>query len=212
MRPIHRALASVLCVTALGWGLAACGGSSSDDAAPTSTAPVDVGDTGIGDNENTGTDTGDLGDEVGTEAPSSTALPDDACTLLGDAAVEALLGTPAEATEGVSSLTEGTPQFVSCYWGDFTTDTGVVSVAASVPADGIDYLGMLAEGAAGTGTPVDVGEDGELLDLFVMPGGGGAGASVLFRQDGLTVVVARSGEAVDTSALESAAAEVSSRL
>lgn len=211
MRPTRRALTSLLCVTALGWGLTACGGSA-DEGGSAPTAPVQLGDgttTADGGNE----PVTDLGDEVDAEGSGAAASLPDACDLLGDATVETLLGTPAEAVEGVSSLTEGTPQFVSCYWGDLTTDTGVVSVAASVPSAGIDYLGTLAEAAGGgAGTPVEAGEDGELLDVFVMPGGGGAGASVLFRQDGLTVVVARSGEDVDTGALESAAAEVSSRL
>jgi hypothetical protein len=195
--------AAALAALTLGPVLAGCGGGS-EDASPTTTDPA-----------------GDLGDEVGSTTTAdgdpgvgATGLPDDPCALLGDAEVASLLGTAVPGNEGVSSLIEEAPQFVSCSWGSFLDDVGVVSVAVSTPSGeaGIDYLEMLAGGAGGQGTPVAVGGDGELLDVFIMPGGGGDGSSVLFRQDGLTVVVSRSGEAVDTVALESAAAQVSSRL
>ena len=204
------ALATVLLVAA---ALAAC--SSSDDSSTgsersTTTAPRSTTSAATG-----------SGGGGSTSAPPTTAaagraaaLPDDACAVLaGDEDTAVLTGENA-GVAGPGSTDPSGPQFVSCQWGDLTTDTGQLSVAVSRPSGdgGIDYLSTLMRGTGATGTPSPVGTDGKVVDLYVRPGGGGVGRTVWFTKDGLTVLVGRSGDAVDTAALETAAGQVAGRL
>jgi hypothetical protein len=185
----------------LGVVVTACG-SDEPAVAPTSS----TAEAGGSDRDTTTTAAGDAGRSVA-------ALPDDPCALLTADDVEALLGASVPGSPGVSSTTEGGPQFVSCGWGSVTDENGMVSLMASVPSEdlGIDFLQTVAS-AATQRTPVEVGDEGELLDVFLLPGGGGVGTSVLFRKDGLSVLVGRSGDGADPTVLETVAANVASRL
>lgn len=192
--------------------LAGCG-SSTDNASSGSTSPTtpsgaskDLGDA---------TSSNDSGSNTGTGTGSSAAaLPQDPCSLLTAPDVTSLLGSDAAGVAGPASTDPSGPMLTSCQWGNLADDIGQVSVAVSAPSGdaGIDYLGTLVAGSGLQGAPSSVGQDGQVYEAFIRPGGGGVGKSVRFTQNGLTVLVARSGASVDSPSLEAAAQQVSGRL
>jgi hypothetical protein len=64
-----------------------------------------------------------------------------------------------------------------------------VQVATPDPDTGINYLESVVNAAGGGGTPVDIGDDGQLVPRAHVPYGGGVGFSVMFTNNGNTVVV-----------------------
>jgi hypothetical protein len=171
-----------LCVAVLAVGVGACGDDDKDSGA--SAVPTSRGESaGNGNDGSTQTTLIDSG---------SSGLPNDACALLGAADVEAALGV---AVDGKNADRAGSgssePQIKGCTWGDVTADSGLIAVQVSAPDSetGIDYLESVVEAAGGGGTPVDIGEGGQLIPRAHVPYGGGVGFSVMFTNDGNTVVV-----------------------
>jgi hypothetical protein len=138
------------------------------------------------------------------------ALPD-ACKLLTAAQVKAAIGKEAVGQKPPTGGSGG-PDYAGCTWGDIASDNPLIAVQVSRPsgAANIDYVKSLVSAVGEPGTPVDIGENGRLLSRAYIPGGGGAGQSIMFTKNGDTVVV---GLVRGTSAqLEAAARAVAANI
>ena len=171
-----------LCVAVLAIGAGACG--DDDKGSGANAAPTSRGESA--DNGNDGSTQTTLIDSGSSE------LPSDACALLSAADVEAALGVAAvgkNADRAGSGSSE--PLIKGCTWGEVTADSGLIAVQVSQPDPdtGIDYLKSVVNAAGGGGTPVDIGAGGQLIPRAHVPFGGGVGFSVMFTNDGNTVVV-----------------------
>jgi hypothetical protein len=131
---------------------------------------------------------------AGTSSPSSGppagSLPDP-CGLLGDDVVRDVLGEIPAARE--TSSPAGAPEFAGCTWGSVSAAAGVLAVSVSKPSGPakIDDLAVRARTARHAGVAAVPGTRGATLyETALLPAGGGAGHSVLFRKGGVTVVVA----------------------
>jgi hypothetical protein len=165
--------------------LGACG--SSDNK---SDAPVDAGSNTAAAGENSSENSTDA-TNAKNENSGSSSLPD-ACELLADSDVEAVLGSAPEGKAADRSGSGGGgPQVRGCMWGELSDESGLlaVQIATPDPETKIDYLKSVVNASGGGGTPVDIGENGQLLDRAYIPYGGGVGKSVMFENDGNTVVV-----------------------
>jgi hypothetical protein len=178
VRPVLGGLFAVV----LALGVGACGGD-------------DDKDTGASATPTTAASNGEDGGGTETTVPddaSSSDLPSDACALLHADDVEAVLGVAAVAKPSDRSGSGGGgPQVKGCQWGEVAADSGVVAVQISKPdpETGIDYVKSVVNASGGGGTPVDIGENGQLIPRAHIPYGGGVGLSVMFTHNGNTVVI-----------------------
>ncbi len=175
-------------IVMLGCALSACGSTSATPSATTqSVSPSSTSTTSK------------------SSSTVSVKIPDP-CTLLGASDVTALLGVSMPATPGLDQGAASGQPARSCTWGSPIDSTGEVSVlvASTDPSTGTDYADTLIEGSGSTGTSVAVAGDGKVFDEAVVAGGGGAGKSVIFHENGLTVIVAVVKDGVDQNALVTA--------
>lgn len=143
---------------------------------------------------------------------SATAPVADACTLLTEPQVSAVLNRTAAGT-GESKASEGYG-LSYCVWG-LLTDGTALSLQVFSPGAVGDPLGLLLAGVPGGPAPVPSLPDGAMYAAGTMPGGGGVGTTVTWtnagRQVALSVVGAETPES-QQRALVTAAGEVNSAL
>lgn len=169
LRRSTRSVIGGLCIAALTLGVGACSDDDKNSDVVTRTTPA-----------------------PGGNAATGSGLPDDACALLSAKEVKDALGVAAKGqVEDRAGSGSKAPQVKGCTWGKVTADSGLIAVQVSAtdPKTGIDYLKSVVK-AGGEGSPIDIGEEGQLVQRAHIPYGGGVGLSVMFTNDGNTVVVA----------------------
>ena len=87
-----------------------------------------------------------------------------------------------------------------------------VLVASTDPDTSANYADTLVNSSGPAGTSVAVAGDGKIVDRAVVAGGGGVGKSVIFHNNGLTLVIAVVKAAVDQNALVAASQNAAARL
>lgn len=204
--PLGLILVALLGAACGGEDALAGGGLTGADDSVGADAPAGRDDSAVGD-DSVANDPVIQDDGAPVETAPTGNVPGEPCLLTPDE-VAALTGETVAGRAATSPFGPG--ETAGCTWGDLLMGVEV-SLLFEVPEIGLSTITETA-GLADTTTPVTIGEEGELVDIYVRGGGGGKGWTVVTRLGDMYVALGASGDDADPVALQEVAAAVVERL